>query len=227
MKLFFGMGLWILCVLMPWQQTKAEECLRFGAPDDITGRNVGQMFMLVMAYHDICTSIKYLPNKRSTETLLSGEIDGEILRIGEYKPGKEGEFIRVPTAIGGTQRLLISRHNDIKALDDLKDGSLGIWLGAIWHNEFSKNVTNRVRLPSFDVMVAMLLNDRIDAILMDSATFKLYKTQIPPEYVHEQGIEKFYTWINRGKSAQVPVLDQAIAAYHRNGPQFYIKAMMQ
>lgn len=227
MKLFFGVALWLLFAVVPGQSTKAEECLHFGAPDDITGKNVGQMFMVVMAYHGICASITYLPNKRSTETLLVGEIDGEILRIGEYNPGKEGEFIRVPTAIGGTQRLLISRHDDIRTLDDLKDRSLGIWLGAIWHDKFSKDVTNRVLLPSFDVMVAMLLNGRIDAILMDGATFRLYETQIPPEFVHEQGIEKFYTWINREKSAQVPVLDQAIAAYHQNGAQFYIKAMMQ
>lgn len=227
MKLFFGIVLWFLYVMMPGQATKAEECLRFGAPDDVTGRNAGQMFMLVMAYHDICASIKYLPNKRSTETLLNGGIDGEILRIAQYNPGKDGNFVRIPTAIGGTQRLLISRHDDIRTLADLKDTSLGILLGAIWHNQFSKNVTNRVRLPSFDVMVAMLLNERLDAILMDGATFNLYESQIPPEFVHEQGIEKFYMWISREKSGQLSSLDQAVAAYHRNGPQFYINAMQQ
>ncbi|MEQ8392268.1 MAG: hypothetical protein RIB30_14865 [Thalassospira sp.] len=195
----------------------ASDCLIFATPENTVGKLVAQNFEAVVASTGLCAKVLELPPEQSEQMFRAGEIDGELTRITDYSDYEQRGMIRVETPSIEGQALLVSFDPTLKSVPELDGRLLGMLRGIEWQRDMARDHENRVYLPNNSVMIEMLSLGRIDAMLIDSITFKRLGGLLASPSRVIIGYRNVYIWMQPRHSDIAPVISDALAKFQSTG----------
>lgn len=202
------------------QSAQARHCLDVSTTGDYLGLKVGETLERLFAFKTPCFIVSYLPTVRSSQMLLAGEIDGELLRIAEFPPYKNADVVMVPVPLIDAKGILVSNSPDIKSVADVGRGLLGMLRGIEWSTLASKDHVNSVLLPSAGVMVEMFNNGRLDAFLINNINLRQYENKLVDAHKTVVMERDAYIWLAGKHRDLVPEISRVLEEFYADGNSF-------
>ncbi|MEQ8392269.1 MAG: transporter substrate-binding domain-containing protein [Thalassospira sp.] len=222
MRLPFTM--WLLFALfvggVNTQQAQARNCLDVSTTGDYLGLKVGETLERLFAFKTPCFIVSYLPTVRSSQMLIAGEIDGELLRIADFPPYKNADVVMVPVPLIDGKGILVSSDPDITSVENVGRGVLGVLRGIEWSTMASKGNVNRVLLPTAGVMVDMFNTGRLDAFLIDNINLRQYENKLVDAHKTVVMERDAYIWLAGKHRDLVPEISRVLEEFYADGNSF-------
>lgn len=150
-----------------------ERCFRFVVanvePHPTLAKNVAEAFDQA----DLCYSFEYVPKPVATEKLLSGQVDGEMFRVKQYRKRIGDKAVIVPTPIVESDGRMMPFDQRIDSLDGLKGGRFGAVAGRIWARGIAAKNGLLVEVASRDELLNRFNQGEFDAILFSGTEKKV------------------------------------------------------
>ncbi len=178
------------------------------------------LFALVEA--GICVVEKGLPARRLTTALLRGDVDGEFLRVAAYQDVVGDAAFPVEEPILNAMGFAVSRDLDITSLKDFGSLKLGILRGIVWQSNLSWNIERVVQANSVEQQVEMLVNGRVDAILIDEINMVRFPglMSLPRILIAR---EDAFIYLHKSQAGMAEPIAKAIRAFKERGCRFEIE----
>ncbi len=176
--------IYICCITNLFAQTAKVAIIDF-FPFGYTDHNGNATGMFIDMLEIIQTNIGtplqpvLLPVPRALRAVTSGEIDMLI----SYKDPIMAPNVKFVGNVGCLSSLLVPNHKIIiNGLRDLKNKRVGFITGGYFHKRFSHNYgLIPMQVPSNESMVRMLIRDRLDVIVINSAVLNAYLNDRNPK----------------------------------------------
>jgi polar amino acid transport system substrate-binding protein len=134
-------------------------------PDQYVG---GEMLRVVYARLNIKLEFENVPGKRALLLSSSGELDGEIQRIGTLSRDYP-TLVKVTPAINYIEPSVFTTkfHFDVAGWDSIRDYSIGIVRGVGSSENGTRGMSHVTATTSLETLIQMLDADRFDLIVTD------------------------------------------------------------
>tara|TARA_R110002110_G_scaffold137735_9_gene323120 strand:+ start:1175 stop:1909 length:735 start_codon:yes stop_codon:yes gene_type:complete len=197
-----------------------QTCLRFGVQDLPVHRLVAATISEALTQGDICHSLVYLPPRRITRELLSGSIDGELLRYPFYAEIVQDIAAPVPEKLFELQGFLVSPDPDLQTLEQIGNRPVGILLGNSWAEHEQRNLTNPVTATSAARLLDMLEGKRTVGVLLNSAEWGALKVHHPQLHATPVRALPVYIYLAKRHSVWMAPIADAIRKHKETGGSF-------
>lgn len=199
----------------------ADDCLLFGATEDVLGRQVGEKFTEVLAAQSICAKMSYLPAAQSERMFLTGQIDGELMRVINFGNYEQRGMLRIPIPVIEGEGLMVSYDPSLQTINQMKGRTLGILRGMEWQLDISGTYDNVMALPSYEIMVDMLIGGRVDAILIDGQSIREFDGRLDDAAITMLMRRNVFAWIRPEHRRLLPAISDALQDFHASGGDFF------
>lgn len=199
----------------------ADDCLLFGATEDILGHQVGQKFTEVLATQNICAKMSYLPAAQSERMFINGQIDGELMRVINFGDYEQLGMLRIPIPVIEGEGLLVSYDPTLQTIKQMNGRALGVFRGMEWQLDISGTYENIIILPNYEIMVDMLIGGRVDAILIDSQSIRQFAGRLDSAAITMLMRRNVFAWIRPEHKRLLPAISDALQEFHASGGSFF------
>lgn len=199
-------------------------CLRIGSAfgakhsvDSVLENNLRS----VLKPLNVCIEPVYGPAKRLTETLLRGEIDGEMIRVKEYGNVVGETAMLVAEPLNEVAGYLITQPEIEASERSVNDLSIGILRGVKWHQVAVAGSDHVSVANSMEQLTAMFDNRRVDGILIGGFLRDDYPqyAALPAKVVYRSTV---HFVLHRRHAALAGRIGTAIQAYRQHGCSFFL-----
>mgnify|MGYP003135610615 CR=1 FL=1 len=197
-----------------------KTCLRFGVQDLPVHRVVAATISEVFTQAGICHSLVYLPPRRISRQLLSGDIDGELLRYSFYAEIVQEIAEPVPEKLFEIQGLLVSPDPELRSLTQIGNRPVGVLLGNSWAEREHRNLTNPVTATTAARLLDMLESKRTVAVLLNSAEWAALKKHHPQLHAAPVRELPVYVYLAKRHNVRMAAIVSAIKKYKESGGSF-------
>ncbi len=160
----------VVCLLLlAAGPSQAQEVIRLARIADIPDQYVGgEMLRAVYARLNIKLEFEDVPGKRALALSSTGEVDGEVQRIGTLSRDYP-TLIQVTPAINYIEPAVFTTklQFDVAGWNSIRDYSIGIVRGVGSSEAGTRGMTRVTATTSLDNMVKMLDADRFDVMVTD------------------------------------------------------------
>jgi polar amino acid transport system substrate-binding protein len=160
----------VVCLLLlTASRSQAQEVIRLARIADIPDQYVGgEMLRAVYARLNIKLEFEDVPGKRALTLSSTGEVDGEVQRIGTLSRDYP-TLIQVTPAINYIEPTVFTTklQFDVAGWNSIRDYSIGIVRGVGSSEAGTRGMTRVTATTSLDNMVKMLDADRFDVMVTD------------------------------------------------------------
>ncbi|WP_158100553.1 substrate-binding periplasmic protein [Neiella marina] len=195
----------------------------------ITRNSLGENFIcaqraLAKAYEQLDIAVEYLvlPSKRSLTIANAGLADGEMLRVA----GTDIQYpnlMQIPVPLCQLKSVMVANQRvKAQSFEQMRDYRLGITLGFVDHeNMADKYQLNVVRVTQNDVLIDMLLKDRVDAIfLTESEAMQLISENEGNKLKILRSLDRdlmFYHYLHKKHHQLVPLITSQLRQLEHQG----------
>ena len=197
-----------------------KNCLRFGVQDLPVHRLVAATISEVFTREGICHSLVYLPTRRISRQLLSGNIDGELLRYSFYAEVVQEIAEPVPEKLFELQGLLVSPDPELRSLTQIGNHPVGVLLGNSWAEHERRNLANPVTATTAARLLDMLESKRTVAVLLNSAEWRALKKHHPQLQAAPVRELPVYVYLAKRHTVWMAAIASAIKKYKESGGSF-------
>jgi len=167
-----------LCVLSGLSYAQ-DRCLLLGVPPYEEHQKLSELVSQALSRGGICNSLHYAPNKRLTSLLQSQRLDGEILRVPDYRKTVQEVAFMVKQPIVTVRGLLLTNQNHVKSLKDLDGQFVGFVRGTQWAKDLAETSHQSVEVSELAQLPEMLLKDRISGFLINEVSWNKISAHYP------------------------------------------------
>ncbi len=186
-----------------------EPCLIIAMPEvRMTGDGI-EPYRSAMQQGGLCVKPVRMPLARVAQALSHGEIDGVFAELEGFQQNVDRPILRGNIRVGLVDGMLVVPLGKISGIDDLKDETVGVWLGAKWSNALLADYPNVVHVPRGpEMMQKMLRYGRLDAILLDN--YSLSVTGGVPDGFQAVPVMSLsvYSWLAADHADLLPAFDK-------------------
>lgn len=201
---------------------QARERLTFGLGDDTM--SLASLEVLKAAYGRIGVDVdaRRLPAARSLDMADRGMVDGEIIRIKAIGP-EYPNLIRIDVPINRVEGIILTcgRTIDPVTLDGVRDLRLGVKIGNRYAERLTDGFPHVSRLPDAEKLLQLLLEGRLDAMLVDRywAITKWDEPGMECLRINEPPVAvlPLYHYLNRNHAYLVPGITAALRTMRESG----------
>jgi ABC-type amino acid transport substrate-binding protein len=171
-------------LLLCGSPSQAQSVIRLARIANIPDQHVGgEMLRAVYAKLDIKLEFEDVPGKRALALSSTGELDGEIQRIGTLSR-EYPTLVQVAPAINYIEPAVFTTklHFDVTGWDSIRDYSIGIVRGVGSSEAGTLGMSRITETTSLENMIQMLDADRFDLIVTD-----LFSGLVAVRKLHLQG----------------------------------------
>lgn len=212
----------VLCVLSAVPVRAGGECLNMAVFSTrlIDGRiSVYAQYKLTQA--GLCIRYFPLPAVRSTQALLGGDIDGELMRFSPYQKLVGQSAMMVPTPLFFVGNSLVVLDERVEDLSDLSDLEVVYMRGGYVSEQYLRRLgVVGIGVESLDQMVRLMAAGRAKAIIIvDPLLSRVMKGfhAIRRVRLGDLGVHIF---LHKRFAEQVPEIDRKIQAVKAQGKSF-------
>ncbi len=224
----------LLCLFwLTGTPAQAQSVIRLARIAEIPDQYVGgEMLRAVYARLNIKLEFEDVPGKRALLLSSSGELDGEIQRIG----GLSDEYptlIRVDPAINYIEPSVFTTklHFEVNGWDSIRDRSIGIVRGVGSSEAGTRGMAHVTAATSLENLIQMLDADRFDVMVSDlfsglvavrklNLQSRIYPLSPPLERIH------IYHYLHERHRDLVPKVGKAIAEMEASGELARLRASL-
>jgi polar amino acid transport system substrate-binding protein len=180
--------------------------------------------VLKVAYARIGVEVigRRLPAARSLEMAEDGQVDGEVNRI-EAIDEQYPRLMRIEIPVNRLEGVVMTCNLSLEhvTLEAIGKIHLGIKIGNRYAEMLTKGMPDVTRLPHEDKLIALLLEGRLDALLVDRAwaEAEMTKPDMDCLRVNEPPliVVPLYHYLNRRHALLVPVITGELRAMRDSG----------
>ncbi|MBX2831409.1 MAG: hypothetical protein KTR23_09560 [Rhodospirillales bacterium] len=163
-----------------------------------------EQYRAAMAKAGLCVDTVWLPNKRMTDLLRRGEIDGVFSGVSDFRTSVGIPLVH-GAVVGRPKGVLVTADKDVQKLSDLRNQEIGVWLGASWGLDKLSGYADIVTVPGgADMMMAMMRQGRLDGVLIDDHSLLLTGGIPAGYYAIEVESLTNYSWLRKEYEALLP-----------------------
>ncbi|WP_071544624.1 substrate-binding periplasmic protein [Pseudodesulfovibrio hydrargyri] len=186
--------------------------------------SIASLKVLKEAYRRIGVEItgKRLPAARSLEMAENGQVDGEVNRI-EAIEEQYPRLMRIDVPVNRLEGVVMTCDTSLEhvTLEAIRNLHLGIKIGNRYAEMLTKGMPSVTRLPHEKKLMTLLLEGRLDALLVDRAwaEAEMAKPGMGCLRVNEPPlvIVPLYHYLNRSHAALVPLITGEMRAMRESG----------
>jgi len=181
-----------------------EVCLRIALPKMADQDRSAEQYRAAMAKAGLCVDTVWLPNKRMTDLLRRGEIDGVFSGVSDLRTSVGIPLVH-GAVVGRPKGVLVTADKDVHKLSDLRNQEIGVWLGASWGLDKLSEYADIVTVPGgADMMMRMMRQGRLDGVLIDDHSLLLTGGIPAGYYAIEVEALTNYSWLRKEYEALLP-----------------------
>ncbi|MBD1389751.1 transporter substrate-binding domain-containing protein [Neiella sp. HB171785] len=195
----------------------------------LTQNSLGKNFIcaqdaLAKAYRQLGIAVEYkiFPSKRALTIANAGKADGEMLRVAGANL-QYPNLIQIPVPICQLTSVVIANGNvSATSFEQMRNYRLGITLGFVDHEHVAQQYKlNVVRVTEHDVLIDMLLKDRVDAIfLTENEAQQLIKKEEGSHLTIVRSLDRdlfLYHYLHKKHQDLVPLITEQLTQLERLG----------
>ncbi|OSQ44191.1 hypothetical protein THS27_08325 [Thalassospira sp. MCCC 1A01428] len=220
---FAGRAFIVLLAMMalPFYRAQANslsqgKCLVMAMPEVLGPQHNYENYILAMAQAGLCVDPVWMPNQRAVLALETGHVDGIFARPAGFQDEVSVSVLSGASRVGRVSEMLVTKDAGITGLGDLRNQSVGVWLGSKWSDTLLANHPNVVRVPGGPVMMqGMIRKGHIDAMLLDGYSLDA-SGGVPPGF-HARSIGEItvYSWVLARHRDYLPKLDAGTVIFRQ------------
>ncbi len=224
----------LLCLFwLTGTPAQAQSVIRLARIAEIPDQYVGgEMLRAVYARLNIKLEFEDVPGKRALLLSSSGELDGEIQRIGSLSE-EYPTLIRVDPAINYIEPSVFTTklHFEVNGWDSIRDHSIGIVRGVGSSEAGTRGMAHVTAATSLENLIQMLDADRFDVMVSDlfsglvavrklNLQSRIYPLSPPLERIY------IYHYLHERHRDLVPKVGKAIAEMEASGELARLRASL-
>lgn len=202
--------------------TDVDDCLVLGrtvAVRDSTNDVIFSNMAAVLADVGICVRDRQMPAKRVSESLLQGEVDGELMRIAGYVSVVGHTAFAVDEPISAITGYLVTRDRSVTSIDDIGGMSLAVVRGILWQSRLGNQARREIVTNTPQQQVEIFRSGRVDAILMDGVNFDAFP-DLKDTHRVVVAREEVFIYLHRRWIGLAETVAEAIRSFKRRGCLF-------
>ncbi|CAH0537086.1 substrate-binding periplasmic protein [Vibrio marisflavi] len=165
----------LILILMPYSGYSREITLS-GIEDTIDGEISAKVLEHAYSIDDINLNVLYMPAQRSIATSSAGKVDGELFRTPD-SVSKYSSLIQVAQPIHYVNVYIATKSKSgIESIEQLRNRSIGVVRGRLY-KRLTQGFDNVSMVTRHNQLVKMLINDRVDAIILSEYTLRYYMSK--------------------------------------------------
>jgi ABC-type amino acid transport substrate-binding protein len=191
--------------LLPSAKADEQICLKIALPEMADHVRTAERYKQSMAEAGLCVQPVWLPNKRTAVSLRRGEIDGVFTSGDGIREVAGIPLVHGNVVTGRPKSVLVTADRRVKALSDLKNQEIGVWLGDEQRKKELVGVADVISVPGgADMMIRMLRHGRLDGLLIDDYSLR-NAAVLPDGYrVIELDSQTAYSWLRKEFEGLLP-----------------------
>ncbi|NVK18749.1 MAG: transporter substrate-binding domain-containing protein [Methylocystaceae bacterium] len=170
-----------LCVLSGASHA-LDRCLVLGVLSHSEHQKISELVSQALTRGSICNHLRYAPNNRLTSFLKSQRLDGEVLRVTDYREQVQDVAFMVKQPILTVRGLLLSYDQGVESLQDLKGQTIGFVRGTHWAKRLTGKTHQIVEVSQLEQLPEMLMKERIAGFLINEVSWKKVSADYPAFY---------------------------------------------
>lgn len=167
--------------------------------------------------------IEFYPGKRASKVAVSGQVDGEVMRIKKYED-EHSNLIRIPSkifSVNNTAFFKKENNLNIKSKEDLAGKRVGIIRGVKITEELSEKASVVFRVSNAEQLFGMLVRGRMDVVLTNvlqgEQCINDLELQDEVEYRHILFETDLYHYLHEKNADIVDQVNQKIIEMQKKG----------
>ena len=206
-----------LIAIMTTAGRAADNCINLATREAEVHISAAKQVSKALDAANICHKTRFLPGNRLQQSLIDGEIDGDMGRIMNYGEQVGDIAIMVEEPVVRITGLFISRKNEKRTLDEMRAEPIGAIANTQWAETKLQQHVDVMHAKSVIQLIRLMEHERISGFLIDDFVWHTVQKDYPDLQMNRVVEINIYMWLRKEKADFAQPIAEALRAFKARG----------